>query len=92
MSIEVVNEVIMPLLGTAAVWLVRRIAGSLKVIQELPRKLEETTERIEKKHDERFSRLEQSQQDLGKHQQILTEQIAIALDKLAETPRKGLGD
>lgn len=87
-SVEIVNEVITPVLGTAAVWLVRRIAQSLRVIQELPKKLEETTERIERKHDERFARLEQNQLDLGKHQQILTEQIAIALDKLADLPRR----
>lgn len=91
-SVEMLNEVIMPVLGTSAVWLVRRIAASLKVIQELPRKLEETTERIERKHDERIGRVEQAQQQLNKHQQILTEQLAIALEKIAENPRRPLGD
>lgn len=82
---EMLNEAIIPLLGSVGLWLIRKIAKSLLLIQEMPKKLEETAQRIEKAHHERLELIEKSQHTMLQNQQIMTEQISIALEKIAES-------
>lgn len=78
MTIELFNQIILPILGTGALYTVRKISVSLKELQRLPTKLEETTLRLEQKYDQRCELLE-------KRQEVLEEQIALALKKLIES-------
>lgn len=78
------SEAIGPLFGAAALWIGKRIADAMKELKSLPQKLEETTQRIEKKHDERMTLFEGQLSETRDIQLVMQEQLSVAFDKLGE--------